>query len=195
MAAMKPRTGDGPLGADDLRRVRFSLALRGYRMNEVDALLARLAAEHERDREQEPAVSAGVPAAVRGVDQPLARVLAEQWAREHPAGADILDLSVESVDQVESSLDQWSRQPERGLSRDELDVWAAGAYLGEVLIRAVPGAAWSRQPADDGLPLVAMPSGRLVSPIGKAMERYDGDEQDSVIPFVEATLAAEDGRL
>jgi DivIVA domain-containing protein len=34
---------DGPLRADDVRRVRFSLALRGYRMSEVDALLDRLA--------------------------------------------------------------------------------------------------------------------------------------------------------
>lgn len=34
---------EGPLGSGDLRRVRFSLALRGYRMSEVDALLDRLA--------------------------------------------------------------------------------------------------------------------------------------------------------
>ena len=34
---------EGPLTADDLRRVRFSLAFRGYRMSEVDALLDRLA--------------------------------------------------------------------------------------------------------------------------------------------------------
>jgi DivIVA domain-containing protein len=37
----------GPLRADDLRRVRFSLALRGYRMSEVDALLDRLASQLE----------------------------------------------------------------------------------------------------------------------------------------------------
>ena len=37
----------GPLRADDLRRVRFSLAFRGYRMSEVDALLDRLARELE----------------------------------------------------------------------------------------------------------------------------------------------------
>ena len=36
---------DRPLAADDLRRVRFSLAFRGYRASEVDALLDRLAAE------------------------------------------------------------------------------------------------------------------------------------------------------
>lgn len=36
---------DRSLAADDLRRVRFSLSLRGYRMSEVDALLDRLAAE------------------------------------------------------------------------------------------------------------------------------------------------------
>lgn len=35
----------GPLRAEDLRRVRFSLAFRGYRMSEVDALLDRLATE------------------------------------------------------------------------------------------------------------------------------------------------------
>jgi DivIVA domain-containing protein len=40
----------GPLRAEDLRRVRFSLALRGYRMSEVDALLDRLASELEAAR-------------------------------------------------------------------------------------------------------------------------------------------------
>lgn len=33
---------DRPLGARDLEQVRFTTALRGYRMDEVDALLARL---------------------------------------------------------------------------------------------------------------------------------------------------------
>ena len=39
---------EGPISADELRRVRFSLAFRGYRMSEVDALLDRLASERER---------------------------------------------------------------------------------------------------------------------------------------------------
>ncbi|MFN8194394.1 MAG: DivIVA domain-containing protein [Nocardioidaceae bacterium] len=38
---------EGRVGSDDLRRVRFSLAFRGYRMSEVDALLDRLATELE----------------------------------------------------------------------------------------------------------------------------------------------------
>lgn len=38
---------DRPLEAHDLRTVRFPLALRGYRMSDVDALLARLAGELE----------------------------------------------------------------------------------------------------------------------------------------------------
>lgn len=37
----------GTLSADDLRRVRFPLAIRGYRMSEVDALLDRLARERD----------------------------------------------------------------------------------------------------------------------------------------------------
>jgi len=47
------------LRGDDLRRVRFSTAVAGYRMSEVDALLERLAAELEErarleDAAQEP---------------------------------------------------------------------------------------------------------------------------------------------
>lgn len=45
--ALVPATGR--LGADDLRRVRFSIAMRGYRMSEVDALLDRLATEREAE--------------------------------------------------------------------------------------------------------------------------------------------------
>jgi DivIVA domain-containing protein len=45
---------DGPLTAQDLRRVRFSTAVRGYRMSEVDALLDRLAAEIEARGERKP---------------------------------------------------------------------------------------------------------------------------------------------
>lgn len=41
---------DRPIVAEDLRTVRFPLALRGYRMSDVDALLARLATELEEGR-------------------------------------------------------------------------------------------------------------------------------------------------
>jgi DivIVA domain-containing protein len=41
----------GPLGPQDVEAVRFSMAPRGYRMSEVDAVLERLAAElADRDR-------------------------------------------------------------------------------------------------------------------------------------------------
>lgn len=36
---------EGPLSAADLRSIRFTNALRGYRASEVDALLDRLAAQ------------------------------------------------------------------------------------------------------------------------------------------------------
>lgn len=39
---------DGPLTAADLRGIRFTTAVRGYRMSEVDTLLDRLATEMER---------------------------------------------------------------------------------------------------------------------------------------------------
>jgi DivIVA domain-containing protein len=43
---------DRPIDAEDLRRVRFSIAFRGYRMSEVDALLDRLATEREHEGER-----------------------------------------------------------------------------------------------------------------------------------------------
>lgn len=45
---------EGQLSGQDLRRVRFSLAFRGYRMSEVDALLDRLAAEREAEGSATP---------------------------------------------------------------------------------------------------------------------------------------------
>lgn len=39
------RLPEGDLGADDVRSVRFTSAARGYRMDEVDALLDRLATQ------------------------------------------------------------------------------------------------------------------------------------------------------
>ena len=44
---------DRPLVGRDLRRVRFSLAFRGYRMSEVDALLDRLAGELDEPPDRE----------------------------------------------------------------------------------------------------------------------------------------------
>jgi DivIVA domain-containing protein len=45
---------DGPLGPDELEAVRFTTALRGYRMSEVDALLDRLVAELREARGERP---------------------------------------------------------------------------------------------------------------------------------------------
>jgi DivIVA domain-containing protein len=65
--ALVPAEGD--LTADDLRKVRFSLAFRGYRMSEVDALLERLALQVDTPPAVEPAVEpAAGPAAEPAVD-------------------------------------------------------------------------------------------------------------------------------
>jgi len=56
---------DGPLTGRDLRRVRFSLGFRGYRMSEVDALLDRLAGELD-DRGQRPEPSRPFDREARG---------------------------------------------------------------------------------------------------------------------------------
>jgi len=52
---------EGPITAQDLRRVRFPLAFRGYRMTEVDALLDRLAEEREREEARTRRTSSDEP--------------------------------------------------------------------------------------------------------------------------------------
>ena len=56
----------GPLTGEDLRRVRFSLAVRGYRMSEVDALLDRLATELELRQSSEATAEGEQPPTPEG---------------------------------------------------------------------------------------------------------------------------------
>lgn len=49
-----PELPDGRLDAGALRAVKFRTAFRGYRMDEVDALLDRLAAQAEADDPARP---------------------------------------------------------------------------------------------------------------------------------------------
>ena len=45
---------EGPVTGDDLRALRLNTTVRGYRASEVDALIERLAAQLDEDREQHP---------------------------------------------------------------------------------------------------------------------------------------------
>ena len=55
----------GDIRGDDLRRARFTLAFRGYRMSEVDALLDRLARQLDTDL---PQTDGAPPQRARGED-------------------------------------------------------------------------------------------------------------------------------
>ncbi|MGI8523550.1 MAG: DivIVA domain-containing protein [Nocardioides sp.] len=63
---------DGELVGEDLRRVRFPLAFRGYRMAEVDALLDRVAAQLEAVEGLDTADQA--PRDTRGPSDPTGEV-------------------------------------------------------------------------------------------------------------------------
>ena len=52
----------GEIRGDDLRRTRFSLAFRGYRMSEVDTLLDRLARQLDEPHARGAPSPAGAPA-------------------------------------------------------------------------------------------------------------------------------------
>ncbi|MGI8810444.1 MAG: hypothetical protein ACR2KK_21845 [Acidimicrobiales bacterium] len=67
-----------------------------------------------------------------------------------------------------------------------------GGYIGEV-IALVAGGAWVSVSQDHPLggpwPLVELPGGRLVNPIGKAFKRVRNGEQDSIPYFYQALVA------
>ncbi|MCW2811180.1 MAG: DivIVA protein [Friedmanniella sp.] len=72
----RPDLPDGPLSAEDLRGVRLGVTLRGYAMDQVDDLIARLATEiADRDaqlaalRGSGPPAGETVPAAPAGTDR------------------------------------------------------------------------------------------------------------------------------
>lgn len=85
---------DRPLQAHDLAHLRLSVAVRGYRMDEVDALLARLGAEIE-DRDahgqpRPPVRAAGPPVepsalpSVQPSTQPSTQPSAQPSTQPHP---------------------------------------------------------------------------------------------------------------
>lgn len=61
---------EGPVDAAALRRVRFPVVVRGYRMAEVDALLERLAAEREELDRYRPPAPAPAPAPAPDGERP-----------------------------------------------------------------------------------------------------------------------------
>ncbi len=61
------------LSGEDLREVRFSLGVRGYRMAEVDALLDRLAEQLDQVDESEVAAETDVEAQAPAGSEPAAQ--------------------------------------------------------------------------------------------------------------------------
>lgn len=110
---------------------------------------------------------AGAPAAPTAGPRPVAALLEDdpqaavelfgecELLRSQAAEAGIeLDDSVESLSALDQLLPRWRADPEvlTWLGND------AGLYLGTVLVRTVPGAAW--RIGADGSPVVSLSSGR-----------------------------------
>jgi DivIVA domain-containing protein len=100
------------LTADDLAAVRFSTAVRGYRMDEVDAFVARLQDDLQARR------SGAAPGELDGLDSPTDGGLDRLDSREE-GGLDRLDSGGQLDYRGEGGLDGLDHQGEGGL--DGLD--------------------------------------------------------------------------
>ncbi|GHE45058.1 hypothetical protein GCM10018785_13310 [Streptomyces longispororuber] len=97
-----------------------------------------------------------------------------------------LDFSVRSLRVVDSVLDGMRRD---GRGRDEVAaaLFGFGAYVGEVLVRHA-GAVWidlddaQRQYFGQAVG-VRMPDGRVWSPLGKVVNRYEAGAEESLQTF------------
>lgn len=93
LAPLSPRTSptelpDHDLSAQDVRKVRFAMALRGYRMSDVDWALDKLADQIDRLRAEVDALSGSTGTADspddEHSDQVLAGVPTTQGRHQHP---------------------------------------------------------------------------------------------------------------
>ena len=118
------------LTSDDLQRVRFSSALRGYRMDEVDALIDRIAADLvAREADERAAASASEdistpaddssppagPATTSTESSATADSSAEDHtAEDHPADAPAEDHPADDQSAEPGSTDETTRHREAG---------------------------------------------------------------------------------
>ncbi|OEU91660.1 hypothetical protein DB35_09010 [Streptomyces abyssalis] len=107
-------------------------------------------------KRHEEAQSASLADAVSSDPEGAAQLLSEcELLRNQAEDAGVeLDDSAESLSALDQLLPRWREDPEVApwLGSD------AGLYLGTVLVRTVPGAAWRLRP--DGQPVVRLESGR-----------------------------------
>lgn len=111
-------------------------------------------------RKHEPALGVAVVSAGDGAPDPedLADLLSTcELLRAQASEADVrLDESAASLEALDQMLPRWRDDPEKvpWLGND------AGLYLGTVVVRTVPGAAWEVRPG--GRPVVRLASGREI---------------------------------
>jgi hypothetical protein len=101
-----------------------------------------------------------------------------------------LDYSVSSLTAVDRILGGFH---DEHLSERQIGetIFAFGAYVGEVIVRAVD-ATWVTVPDDHplgrGWPMVELAGGALVNPIGKAFKRVGNGASDSIPYFYSALV-------
>jgi hypothetical protein len=100
-----------------------------------------------------------------------------------------LDFTVRSLDDVDRVLGRFhdaGDDPERMAET----LFRFGAYIGEVIVYRASGS-WVTLPDDHpmgGWPVVALPSGDLVNPVGRAFKRVRNGPPDSITHFYKALV-------
>lgn len=111
------------------------------------------------------------------------------WAVKNINDAD-LHYDVKSLKEVDSILQKFHQEGEWEEKFAET-VFCLGAYTGEVIVRHARGK-WrdaARPLFDSDWPVIEMPNGHFVNPVGKAIKRVESGPTESVVKFYETMVA------
>ena len=101
-----------------------------------------------------------------------------------------LDYTIATLAAVDTALGQFHSE---GLDSSQVGetVFSFGAYIGEVIVRQNAGT-WidlpPGHPLHNGWPMVELPGGRILNPIGRAFKRVDIGMTESIVYFYEALV-------
>ena len=103
-----------------------------------------------------------------------------------------LDYSIESFKEIDLFFEQNSAVPGKAKQNGRLSqnlgpvLFSIGAYVGDTIIKALPGSIWitdDKDPEGEITARVKLPTGTIIWPMQRVINRFMNGEEDSIYPY------------